>query len=262
MSKHAKIKKKSEQVLAHINKEVGIDFVKYQELELKEFGKKINNIVMIQNYAVKMMIKPLLISLFIYLSIFFFVDMSLVGKIVYGIIGLLLFILNGVAYGALSFLSNLKKDIKLIINTSLDFTTNIFQDFNEINTNIKNIQNPMGLILEGLIAAIVTPTLSTTFTKVPIAGSFLMFSSDKAMGIVVTQFKNYENTTNVKSFIGNQSDKLINYSDKAQSLINTFSIKTDKYINNSFSTVQIPVRIMFTISIILTSVFVLSFIIF
>lgn len=262
MNRKEQLRQKSELVLVHVNEQIGIDFNKYKEHDLAELIINMKNIILIQNYLIKSIYKPIIISLIIYIAMFFIIDMSLVGKIIYGIIGLVLFLFNGVIYGTLSFLSSIKKDLKSIINTSLNVTTNICQDIALVNVNIQEVKNPIGFIFEGVVAVAVTPTLNSIFIKVPFMSGLLNKSSDKVMDFVIAQFKNYEDKTNIKAFIGNGSEKIINKSNKLNDLISSFSEKTEGYINKTFSTFQTPFRIIFTVSMVFTLIFLLSFILF
>ncbi|MFV0208528.1 hypothetical protein OBK13_04865 [Empedobacter falsenii] len=197
MNRKEQLRQKSELVLVHVNEQIGIDFNKYKEHDLAELIINMKNIILIQNYLIKSIYKPIIISLIIYIAMFFIIDMSLVGKIIYGIIGLVLFLFNGVIYGTLSFLSSIKKDLKSIINTSLNVTTNICQDIALVNVNIQEVKNPIGLIFEGVVAVAVTPTLNSIFIKVPFMSGLLNKSSDKVMDFVIAQFVIFPKNRNV-----------------------------------------------------------------
>lgn len=252
MKKYAE---KSLKVLEHVNNEIGIDISKYRNTEI--IGK-IKNLVMIQKYSISHLYKPVLFSLLLYALGFFIFSFELLGAIVYGILGFLLFVANGITFGIIRILSNLKKDLKFIINTSLDFTLNVCSDVIHLNSNIKNIESPIGLIFEGIVAAIVTPSLSSTFDKVPLLRGVLMYGSDKTLSIAVSQLKKQETKLGIKIFIHNRNDKMIAKSEMVQNFINSFKDKGDKVLDSGFSSVQIPLKIVFSISIIITCLFLIG----
>ena len=82
MNRKEQLRQKSELVLVHVNEQIGIDFNKYKEHDLAELIINMKNIILIQNYLIKSIYKPIIISLIIYIAMFFIIDMSLVGKII------------------------------------------------------------------------------------------------------------------------------------------------------------------------------------
>ena len=259
MSKFSKFTQKSERIIKHINQETGLDFTKYQN---PEFIGKITDVIMIQKYTAKALYKPILIALALFICGFFLFKMTWIGAVIYGIFAFVAFMLIGFSYGTLTLLSNLRQDLKMIVDTSLNMTSNICQDFVHTNGNIQNIENPMGLIFEGIVASTVSPALTATFVKIPVAGGLLMSGSDKAMDIVVKQFKIYENKTNIRAFIGNQSNNLVGLTGKLDNIVTQFGNKTSSYIDNGFRLVQYPTRIVFGLSICFALFFILIFSIF
>lgn len=251
-----KFTEKSLKIIQHVNNEIGIDVTKYQNPEI--IGK-VTDLILIQNYSVKSFYKPVLISFLIYATGFFVFDFGKIGIFIYGFIGVFFFLFNGLIYGVLKLLSNLKKDLKFIINSSLDFTRNICADLNYLSTNVKEIKNPIALVFEGIVAATVTPTLTKTFVKIPVVGGLFMGGSDKVFIVIIDQLKKHEDKSNIKKFIGTGSNQLTDVSSNIDNFINSFSGKTDNILNTGFRAFQFPIRVLFVCSIIMSFLFLLSF---
>ncbi|GEM_PF-6578378 len=252
-----KYTEKSLIVIKHINNEIGIDMLKYQN---NEIFSKILDILMIQKYSLKSIYKPLIISLILFTAGFFLFNLGKISILLYSIFGLLFCLLNALLFGIIKLLSNLKNDLKLIISSSIDLTKNICSDLSLVATNIQNCKNPGGLVFEGIIAATVTPSLIKTFIKVPIAGDILMNGSDKILSLTVNEFKKYEDKFGIQKFTENGTAQLLKTNLKIESYITEFSDKSNKYVDNVFGTIQLPFKIMFMLTTFLTSIFILIFI--
>lgn len=254
-----KYKEKSLKVIQHVNNEIGVDVSKYQNNEI--LGK-ISDIVMIQNYSIKSVYKPLIVCFILYITGFFVFSFGKIGIFVYSFFGLLLCLVNGTIFGIIRLLLNLKNDLKLILNSAVELTRNICLDFNQLGTNLQTCKNPTGLVLEGVVAAVMIPTLSNKFDKVPIAGNILMGGSDKILSFAVNEYKKREDKMGIQKFVGNNSEKVLSLGEKMDTYIRDYSNRTDKIINNSFGTLIFPFKILFALTIFSTFIFLLCFVIF
>jgi len=254
-----KYKEKSLLIIEHVNNEIGVDVSKYQNNEI--LGK-ISDIIMIQNYSIKSIYKPLTVCFLLYVTGFFIFSFGKIGIFVYSIFGLLLCLINGTVFGVIGLLSNLKNDLKLILNSAVELTRNICLDFNQLGTNLQTCKNPTGLVLEGVVAAVIIPTLSNKFEKVPFSGVILMSGSDKVLSLAINEYKKREDKTGIQKFVGNNSEKMLSLAEKMDAYIRDYSNKTDKIINQSFGTILLPLKIIFALTIFSTFLFLLGFIIF
>ncbi|KQR93691.1 hypothetical protein ASG01_07390 [Chryseobacterium sp. Leaf180] len=155
-------------------------------------------------------------------------------------------------------LKNLKADLKYIINSALDHTLNICNDFTTINSNINNVKNPAAMIFQGVISAVIVPSLTKHFGKVPVAGRFLMKGSDKALTFAVSQLKLQEDKLMVSEYIGRGHTVIAVRIESIQNFIRTFNVKTDQFLNSCFSPIQTPIKISFYITATFTFVFILG----
>lgn len=254
-----KYREKSLKVIEHVNNEIGVDVSKYQNNEI--LGK-ISDIILIQNYSIKSIYKPLIVCFLLYISGFLIFSFGKIGIFVYSFFGLLLCLINATIFGIIGLLSNLKNDLKLILNSAVELTRNICLDFNQLGRNLQTCKNPTGLILEGVVAAVIIPSLSNKFEKVPFAGVMLMNGSDKVLSLAINEYKKREDKTGIQKFVGNNSEKMLSLGEKMDNYIRDYSNKTDKIINHSFGTLLFPFRVMFALTIFSTFMFLLGFIIF
>lgn len=232
--------KKSILVLERINDEIGIDMTKYQNNEIIE---KIISLLIIQKYAVSSLIKPTIISFFLFITGFFILNIEIIGIIIYTLFGSILFFFMGISYGILRLLSKLKNDLHVITDFALETTTNILKDLNHVNHQLKNdVQNPYGLIFEGTIAVIVSPAICKVLGKVPLVGNILITGSHKVLGIVVTNFKNQETKMNFPSALLDTRNVIAETVDLVENFITSFSTTVDKTINKAFIYLHSPVK--------------------
>lgn len=227
-------------VLERINDETGIDMTKYQNSEIIE---KITNLLIIQKYAVSSLIKPTIISFFLFITGFFILNIEIIGIIIYTLFGSILFFFMGISYGILRLLSKLKNDLHVITDFALETTTNILKDLNHVNHQLKNdVQNPYGLIFEGTIAVIVSPAVCKVLGKVPLVGNILITGSHKVLSIVVTNFKNQETKMNFSSSSLGTTGAIAEKVDLVENFITSFSNTVDKTINKAFIYLHSPVK--------------------
>lgn len=232
---------KSIDLLSHINNEIGIDIYKYGNDEV--LGK-IAGMISFQTYAVSSLYKPLLIAFGLFIFGFFVLEMGWIGHILYGLLGLILFLSCGLFYGILSLTSKLKIDLQCITKFGLDTTRYIVSDLNQVNTRLReDIPNPVSLIFEGAIAAFLAPAISQNCSKIPFAGKVITSGSDKALGIVVSNLKKQEDKMNFFGKIANASSELSFKCDEVEHFLQDFSTKVENIINTGVKGVQLPFRI-------------------
>ena len=235
--------KNSMVVLENINTEIGIDMTKYQNTEIMG---KITSLLMIQKYTFSSLVKPTAVSFFAFVAGFFILNLEIFGLIIYTLFGSILFFLMGIFYGILKLLAKLKNDLRVITDFALDTTTNIVADINHVNIHMKdNVKNPLGLILEGTIAAIISPAVCTALGKIPIAGNMLISGSHKILDIVVSNFKIQENKINFSKLLGDSTSLVAEKANVVDDFFISFSATVEKTINKGFRYIHSPVKYAF-----------------
>lgn len=245
--------KKSLIVLEQVNNELGIDMTKYQNNELL---LRVTNLIMIQKSFFSSFATPVLISLTIFIVGFFVLDLHIIGSIIFGIFGFLLYAFIGVLFGIFRMLSRLKNDIRSVVSVALQTTQNILTDLNVANKHFKkDVENPIGLVFEGTIASIITPVICSTFDKIPLIGNFLIGGSDKVLNLIVANFKKYESKMKISTFLDSKSTFLEKKGENLDQFVNTFSGTIDSTIEKGFNFLQKPTKILLNITIIITVLF-------
>ncbi|MBA5247844.1 hypothetical protein H1R16_05565 [Marnyiella aurantia] len=231
---------KSVNLLAHINNDLGIDITKYKNGEVMG---KVADLMLIQNYALSSMYKPILLSLAIYIFGFFVLSLEIVGFFVYGIVGLVGFFLIGLLYGIIKLLSCLKNDLLSITHFALDTTQLMISDFKTASNTVRDdIKNPIGLVFEGAIAAFVSPFVTTQCRRIPLAGNILLSGSDKILNGVVANLKKQENKYDFKSKFAGTTQRISERSSGVESFLSTFSSNVNRVVGTSFRLIQLPFR--------------------
>ncbi len=247
MNKMANLKQK-------IKSDLGIEISNYGGNDLLS---KINDILFIQKYAISNIIKPLGISILLYILGFFILNLSIIGYAIYGLIGLVCFIILAICFGVFSLLNQLKNDIVEILKLAINPLQLAVNDLSENTEKISNQKNPLTLIFEGIIFIIITPQIFYVFNKIPFIGKFLSNGSEKILGMAVNSFRKQEDRLNLKNNkLNNITSKLENINSFTEKYINTI----DKTLNKGINILKIPFKIPFVISLIILSIIIFSFI--
>lgn len=253
-----KTQKQVLQTSEEITPESGIDFTAYRNTEILE---KVMSLILFQKYSASFLYKPVSVFLLLYITGFFIFNAEIAGMIVYGIAGFAIFSFNGVLAGLLLLLSNLKKDFKIIINSSLELTETLFNDVHILNTTIKNSEYPVCIIFNGIIKANILSALDKKLIRIPFIGKRIVNSTDKVVDLITEQLKNYENQLNIKKQIIGRSNVLLNAGMNAniKSILQPFSGNIEETINKRFAVLEWPLKTMFVLSLVLTGFFLIIF---
>lgn len=156
------------EVLDHkIKEELGIDVRKYKNEEVVE---NFVEIMVFPKYVINWVIRPILVAILIYIIGFFIFNLVHIEYVVYGIIGLLLFLAAGLLFGLLFLMWKMKLDMWGIINYSLEIMKSAVSDINQINSQInkENRKEVLGLLFKGIIHIVTIPMVSKIVAdKVP-----------------------------------------------------------------------------------------------
>ena len=137
-----------------IKVELGIKVSKYKN---EEVVTNFVELILIPTYIVSWVIRPILVALFLYLFGFYFLDLVHIEYVLYAIIGFVLFLVFGIAFGFLSLMFKMKKDIWEIVDYSLDILKLSVEDVSKINNTIteENKKDVLSLLFKGIILFIV-----------------------------------------------------------------------------------------------------------
>ncbi len=228
-----------------IKEELGIDVKKYRNEEVAE---NFSDLLVFPAYVINWVIRPILISVLIYIAGFFILNLVHVEYILYGIIGLILFIISGVLAGLLFLMWKMKSDMLGIINYSLDIMNSVVLDLNHVNTNLnkENRKDVLGLLFKGIIHIVTVPMISKIISnKVPFIGDIVNRIIKKILTLVADKInfskKQLEQELNKKE---NESNILKIYSNS----ISSATTGIEKVLNFTFGVAKFPLKFGFGIA--------------
>ncbi|WP_299620086.1 hypothetical protein [uncultured Tenacibaculum sp.] len=230
-----------------IKVELGIEVSKYKN---EEVVTNFVELILIPTYIVSWVIRPILVALFLYLFGFYFLDLVHIEYVLYAIIGFVLFLVFGIAFGFLSLMFKMKKDIWEIVDYSLDILKLSVEDVSKINNTIteENKKDVLSLLFKGIIHVVTIPLFSEVITsKMPFIGS-LASSVVKRVLTLVSDKLEFQGE-NIEDYV----DKPIEDNKKIlTSYIKTIiatSRSLESFIDFTFKIAKFPFIIFFCISL-------------
>lgn len=156
-----------------IQSELGVDIKKYRDEETVE---TLSGLITFPIYALNWTIRPVIIAFALYVLGFWGIDLVHVQYLLYGILGLLLFLVTGLVAGFLYLTVRLQSDIKRLTNYSLSVLKGIVTDLDQLNmtTDQTNRAEVLKLLFLGITHLITIPvTSSIVGSKVPFVGGMV-----------------------------------------------------------------------------------------
>tara|TARA_B100001287_G_C22686402_1_gene533934 strand:+ start:6098 stop:6853 length:756 start_codon:yes stop_codon:yes gene_type:complete len=247
-----KSKKDIEVLEKRIIDELGIDLKRYQN---EEVAQKFLEIIDFQNYVIKWTIRPLLISLIIFIVGFFILDLGVLGYLFYGIVGLILFFLSGFIAGLLFLIKKIKWDVQDIIDYSFEIMETALNDLGKIDK--EKTKNVLDLLFKGVIHIIAFPTVAKIISEeVPIIDKII----NNIIYKILTSISNKVKFNNDN--LSEETDKKVSSSKSTDRYLSSISFAKsglEKIITLIFSIVKFPFKIW--LGIILTILVVFLFLI-
>ena len=191
MNKPLKIKtaKDVEALDLKIKSELGVDVGKYRKPEVAE---AFVDLLIFPRFVITWILRPIIISLLLYIALFFAVDFSAVAVTFYTPFGLLLFLLNGIVYGVIFVMWKLKSDIYSIIEYSLGILKNSVTDLQHIGktTVHNNKKETLGLLFLGITHIVTIPMVTTALSnKIPLVGGLISGIIKRKLRLVASTIK-------------------------------------------------------------------------
>ncbi len=233
--------KKDVEKLDHkIKEELGIDVQKYRNEEVVE---NFVEILVFPRYVINWVIRPILISIVIFITGFYIFDLVHVEYIIYGIIGLILFLAIGILTGLLFLMWKMKWDMLGIINYSLEIMKSAVVDINQVNSQVnkENRKDVLGLLFKGIIHIVTIPMVSKVVSdKVPFVGGIVNIIIKKILTLVSDKVKFDEEK------LKQELNKKENEPNALKVYLTSISSTTEgleKVMNFTFSVAQFPLKI-------------------
>lgn len=235
-----------------IKDELGIDVQKYRNEEVAE---NFAELLVFPQYVVSWVIRPILVALLLFIIGFFILDLVHIEYALYGIIGLVLFLVNGLLFGLIFLIWKMKSHMWGIVNYSLDIMKSAVTDMNQINNQVtkENRKNVLGLLFKGIIHIVTIPMLSKVISdKVPFIGELVNGIVKKILTLVSDKLKFDEGKLEKEM---NKTEKEPNALQVYSNSISSVSKGLEKVMNFTFGVAQWPLKIGFGIVFLLLLLF-------
>lgn len=235
-----------EKLDAKIKEELGIDVQKYRNEEVVE---SFVEILVFPVYVLNWVLRPVLVSLGIFILGFFLFDLADIEYIIYGVFGSGLFLTTGILIGLLFLIQKMKTDLWGIIHYSLEIMKAAVSDLKQVNHQItkENRKQKLGLLFKGIIHIVTIPVVAKVIAnKVPLIGGLINGIIERILIYISEKVKfdtkklNQELKKN-----GTESDAIQVYS----SSISSASIGLEKVMNFTFNIVQLPIKIVLVLDV-------------
>lgn len=235
-----------------IEEELGIDIQKYRNEEVVE---NFVELLVFPEYVVTWVIRPILISIGIFIIGFFVFDLVHIEYIIYGLIGFGLFLATGVLIGLLFLSWKMKSDMWGIVDYSLEIMKSAISDMNQVSNQMtkENRKDVLGLLFKGIIHIVTIPMMSKVIAdKVPFVGGFVNRIVKRILILLSDKIKFEEE--NLKQELrkkGSEPNALQIY----LSSISAVSTGLEKVLNFTFGVAQFPIKIGFGIILLILILF-------
>jgi len=192
-----KTEKDVQKLDAKLKSELGIDVSKYRNPEIAE---KFVDLLVFPQFVLNWVLRPITISFFIYLTIFYLFDLSPIMTIVYAVFGLILFLLNGTLFGVLLLLWKMKKDMFGVMKYSLNIMKECTVDLKHVSTitTKENKKETLGLLFLGITHIVTIPMVTEALgNKIPFIGGLFSKLFKKILRLASSRIKfNYDPNKN------------------------------------------------------------------
>ncbi|MBO0590997.1 hypothetical protein I2486_06205 [Cellulophaga sp. E16_2] len=237
-------KKDVEKLDNKIKEELGIDVQKYRNEEVIE---NFVELLVFPKYIFNCLIRPILISILIFIVGFFIFDLVHIEYVIYGTVGLILFLITGILVGLLLLMWKMKSDMWGVVNYSLDIMKSAITDMIQVNNQVneENRKDVLGLLFKGIIHIVTIPMISKVISdKVPFVGGIVKRIVKKILTLFSDKVKFDEEK------LSQELNKKEGDSNALRIYLNSISSATtglEKIMNFTFGVAQFPLKIVFGI---------------
>ena len=156
-----------------IKTEMGVDISMYRDEEVIE---TLSELIVFPVYALRAVIRPVVLFLILWLLGFWLWDLVHVEYLLYGLIGLVLFLITGFFAGIIWLTITFRGDIMAMMNYSMDILKGIVADVDKLNSgsNKGNLGSNLTLLFAGVVHIITIPAAGSIISgKIPFIGGYV-----------------------------------------------------------------------------------------
>lgn len=248
-----KIKTKAdiERLREEIQRELDIDMSEYQNEEVAEtFAELVAFPAYILNWA----IRPVLISLLLFVMGYFVLHLVHIEYLLYTLIGFALFLACGISFGLIFTLWKLKGDMNEVLRYSLQLFQSILADLRHTRAQLtaENKKYKYQLLYQGIIHIISIPVLSKALGgKIPLIGFLVEGLVKKILTAAGNRFRWEEAHQQATGTVEDEGATI----DHDIQRVNADIRGIDAFTAALFKVVRIPFLVVFVISLLLLLLF-------
>lgn len=223
-----------------IKEELGVNIQKYRNEEVAE---NFVELLVFPVYVINWVIRPVLISIIIYIIGFFILNLVHIEYVLYGIIGVILFSITGILIGLLFLIWKMKSDLLGVINYSLDIMKSAVKDLKNVgkHVNQENKKDILGLLFKGITHIVTIPMISKIISdKIPFIGGVINKIVKKILTLVSDKIK-FDDTKLKEELSKNDNDS--NAFNFYSNSISSTMEGLENVLNFTFGIAKFPLKI-------------------
>ena len=233
------MKVEKEQLEQTVQRELGIDLTTYRSPETVE---ALLNLITFPGYIISAFIWSIFIVFLTAIGCWFIVDVDLTSGLIFGVMSIILFLVEVILLGILIITYTIKKDLIDVLRFTITLIKNILKDANQANDSFKEKpKEKFQLLYKGVIQIVIIPSIGAAIAnKIPIIGSIF-----QAM-ISAVLYKVSE-----REILSDEKLKEVRPKDPSQwitslsTYLGSCLSVTTKLLSTVFTIVNIPVQLLF-----------------
>ncbi len=236
-----------------IKTELGVDVRNYRNEEVAE---NFVALLVFPQYVIKWVLRPIGIVLILYLIGFFQFDLVHIEYLIYGLLGLGLFLIFGILLGILFLTWRIKKDILGVLDYTLFIMRSAIKDMNKLDDRIHpgNRKASMALLFKGVIHIVTIPILSTAISqKIPLAGRIINPFIKRVLRFISDRV-NFEDE--MMDSVMTENEDSPGWLERKSALLSTQSLGLEKLLDIAFAIARFPVLIVFAFASLILWLFI------
>ncbi len=233
--------------------ELGIDVSKYRNEEVAENFVKL---LVFPEYIFRWVLRPIIFAFIAFILGFLIIDLVHLEYLIYGLVGLGLFLLLGLTFGLLFLTWKMKKDMWGIINYSLNIMNDAVIDMNDVGDKMTpgNRKNVLGLLFKGIIHIVTIPMMSQAISEnVPLVGRPVKAFVKKVLTLVADKVIFSEEDFQDQMEESKETDNPFELYSK---IISGASRGLEKILDITFGVAQFPLALVFGIVLLVWYLFI------
>ena len=247
-------KKDVEALELRIKNELGIDVQKYNQPEMVE---NLMDLVAFPNYVLKIMIGAIFISELAFALSYSLVELTGAEGFFYGLLGTILFTVNGFLMGLLWLTSNIKRDLIKTLEYLMSTARSGIDDLKTAKGNItsKNRKGATNLLFKGILHVVAIPVLVEDVAGgIPVFGFLVKNLVRRVLFMISDRIQVSEEALSADENSGDGESQLI---DEGADRLSQSVDKMNRVLSVALRVVQFPVKMVAFVTLLLLALLIL-----